>query len=309
MSVLLFILKLIGIILLAILGLILLALMLVLLVPVRYRISGQIEDEITVHAKITWFLHAISYTFDYQNGEMDSALKILGVRKKPSGKSALDEEPDDIVDEEDDIDATEDAVIEIEQDGGTIFLEENEFDDDNEVGEKIESDIETNLNEVPSLFGRIIERIRMFFATIKAKIEAFFDLLRKIKRVVPEILKKVSSLKDFLLDEMNQFVFMQVLEELKYLLGHFKFRTLETDLRFATGDPATTGQALGVLCMLPILYQYQVSIVPDFESEEFYVKGTFDIKGRMRGVHAVISLLRLIKQKEIRYFIKKVTDR
>lgn len=309
MSVLLFIFKLIGMILLAIIGLVVVAVTLVLFVPVRYRISGQIEDEITVHARITWLLHAISYTFDYQNGEMDSVLKILGIRKRPSSKSALDEEPDDIVDEEDDIARIEKADKLIEPEYGVHLDEEEGFGSDNEPEREINSNTEVDSNEVKSPFRRIVERIQTFFLSIKTKIETFIAVLHKIKTAVPEILKKASSLKAFLVDEMNQFVFMQVIGELKYLLGHFKFRRLETDLRFATGDPATTGQALGVLCMVPVLYQYQVSIVPDFDSEEFYVKGTFEIKGRIRGVHAVISLLRLIKQKEVRNLLKKIADR
>ena len=94
--------------------------------------------------------------------------------------------------------------------------------------------------------------------------------------------------------------------ELKYLLRHFKFRKLETDLMFATGDPAMTGQVLGVLCMFPLFYQYQVNIVPDFESEKFYVKGTFEIKGRMRILHLVATLIRLWRKKEIRIFVKRL---
>lgn len=302
MSVLLFILKLIGIVLLVILGLILVAVVLVLSVPVRYRISGQIEDEIAVHAKITWLLHAISYTFDYQEGEAHSCLRILGFRKKPGAKSALDEE--DELDRDDKFDEDSEHGTEIESDIEGNSKAEYEL----RTEEKSDAEISSPVNEVSSPFRRVIERIRIFFATIKSKIETFFEILRKIKRTIPQILDKTFSLKEIIVDEMNQFVIKQVLAELKYLLGHFKFRKLVTDLRFATGDPATTGQALGVLCMLPVLYQYQVSIVPDFESEEFYVKGTFEIKGRVRGVHAVRSLLRLIKQKEVRIFLKKFAD-
>ena len=31
--------------------------------------------------------------------------------------------------------------------------------------------------------------------------------------------------------------------------------------------------------MLPFLYRYQVQVYPDFEAENTYVTGTFDIKG------------------------------
>lgn len=81
-------------------------------------------------------------------------------------------------------------------------------------------------------------------------------------------------------DEQHREVLPLIFTELKYLLTHFKFRRIRTDLTFSMGDPALTGQVLGGLCMLPFLYRYQVQVYPDFEAENTYVTGTFDIKGR-----------------------------
>lgn len=131
----------------------------------------------------------------------------------------------------------------------------------------------------------------------------------KTTQKISKVLKQASSLKETLTDEANQTIFIAVLAELKYLLRHFRFRKLITDLRFSLGDPAATGQALGILSMFPILYQYQVGIMPDFESEALYVKGTFEIKGRMRVVHFMAAIVRLWKRKEVRIFVKKLLDR
>lgn len=75
------------------------------------------------------------------------------------------------------------------------------------------------------------------------------------------------------------------------------------------GDPAKTGQTLGVLCLFPILYRYQVNIFPDFEADEFYIKGTFEIKGHVRVVHLLTAVLRLWKKKEVRELVKKLLDK
>lgn len=42
---------------------------------------------------------------------------------------------------------------------------------------------------------------------------------------------------------------------------------------FALADPALTGQVLGILCMMPFLYQYDFHIFPDFESEFILYQG------------------------------------
>lgn len=97
--------------------------------------------------------------------------------------------------------------------------------------------------------------------------------------------------------------------ELKYLLTHFKFRRIRTDLTFSMGDPALTGQVLGGLCVLPFLYRYQVQVYPDFEAENTYVTGTFDIKGRARGLHIAVSAVRLLGKKEFRIWLKWLMHR
>ena len=52
--------------------------------------------------------------------------------------------------------------------------------------------------------------------------------------------------------EANKVAFLAVLAELKYLFLHFKIRKLAADLRFGAGDPALTGQALGVLLYISV---------------------------------------------------------
>lgn len=68
-TVLLTILKIIGIILLCVLGLILAVLTLALFVPVRYRITAckKAEDEVPVRVsfQVTWLLHSLNAAFRY----------------------------------------------------------------------------------------------------------------------------------------------------------------------------------------------------------------------------------------------------
>ncbi len=308
MSVILFIFKLIGIILLALLGIILLLVLFVLFIPVRYRVSGQIEDEITIHAKVNWLLHLISFRADYQEEEFVSGLYIFGIRMKTKKKNALEDE--EFEDEEKDVDKADDAVATSEMREDSDAKEaESVLHADEPVTETVDAEHVHGVHHPTSLFQQIASKIQSFFLSIQSRIRRIFELLHRIKEGIPLLLKNISTLKEIITDEANKNVLFAVVTELKYLLGHFKFRKFATDLKFSTGDPATTGQALGILSMFPILYQYQVGITPDFESEEFYIKGVFEIKGRIRLVHFITSFVRLWKKREVRVFVKKLLDR
>lgn len=283
MSVILFILKLIGIILLVLLGIIAVVLLLVLFVPVRYRVSGKMEDEIAVHAKVTWLLHLIAFAIDYEKGETATCLRIMGIRKKAKEKSTAQRSQPKPETE------TEDKI----QNSQAASESEN-----TEVNETAQTAPEPeNTKKVT------------FLEKIRKRIQAFFEAVRKLKSTASQIGRRTSDIKEIITDEANHSVVRAIFLELAYLLKHFKFRKLVTDLRFSTGDPATTGQTLGVLCMFPFLYQYQASIIPDFESEAFYVKGTFEIKGHIRVVHFVVTLVNLWKKREVRILAKKLLDK
>ena len=76
---------------------------------------------------------------------------------------------------------------------------------------------------------------------------------------------------------------------------------------FALADPALTGQVLGILCMMPFLYQYDFHIFPDFESESYYIRGSYDMKGRIQLIFLLITFIRIVADKDLRLFFEKNT--
>lgn len=322
MAVLLLILKIIGIILLILLGLILLILAVVLFVPVRYQVSGSIGEKTTARIAVTWLLHAVSWRAAYEEEGFSSQLRIFGITRK--GKKPDDGEPGED-DREDDIEepkersAAEDTLTDGEQKtAGTPADGEKET-----AGISVDGEQKTDgalaggqqktagiLDDGPAvlgkqrggLFRRIWERIRAFFAGLVRK-------LRQFRAGIKEALKKIKDVRTFLTDERHREVLPLIFTELKYLLTHFKFRRIRTDLTFSMGDPALTGQVLGGLCVLPFLYRYQVQVYPNFEAENTYVTGTFDIKGRARGLHIAVSAVRLLGKKEFRIWLKWLMHR
>ena len=317
MAVLLLILKIIGIILLILLGLILLILAVVLFVPVRYQVSGSIGEKTTARIAVTWLLHAVSWRAAYEEEGFSSQLRIFGITRK--GKKPDDGEPgeDDREDgaEEPEERSAADALLtdgEQKTDGILTDGEQGEAERFNERQAKEPDPAEHKELEQANpavrrkrrggLVRRIWERIRAFFAGLVRK-------LRQLRAGIKEALKKIKDVRTFLTDERHREVLPLIFTELKYLLTHFKFRRIRTDLTFSMGDPALTGQVLGGLCVLPFLYRYQVQVYPDFEAENTYVTGTFDIKGRARGLHIAVSAVRLLGKKEFRIWLKWLMHR
>lgn len=317
MAVLLLILKIIGIILLILLGLILLILAVVLFVPVRYQVSGSIGEKTTVRIAVTWLLHAVSWRAAYEEEGFSSQLRIFGITRK--GKKPDDGEPgendrEDGAEEPEERSAADALLTDGEQKTDGILTdgeqgEAERFDerqakepDPAEHKELEQANPAVRRKRRGGLVRRIWERIRAFFAGLVRK-------LRQLRAGIKEALKKIKDVRTFLTDERHREVLPLIFTELKYLLTHFKFRRIRTDLTFSMGDPALTGQVLGGLCVLPFLYRYQVQVYPDFEAENTYVTGTFDIKGRARGLHIAVSAVRLLGKKEFRIWLKWLMHR
>lgn len=307
MSIILFILKLIGIILLALLGFVFVVLLIILFVPVRYQILGKIEEKGFVQIKVSWLMHLIIFCADYRENKWKSCWRILGIHKKPKEKRGRKKQRGEKAqDIEEDINKDEIQYAQTVAESKSIQqLKYVQVEDETLVTQN--SAPEKNQQQ-EKMFGRMFQRMQMLFGAIKARTHSFFNVIQKIKTVIPRTGKKILALRNAVIDETNKIVFLAILAEVKYLLRHFKFHKLMAALRFSMGDPAVTGQTLGLFSMLPILYQHPVSLIPEFESEEVYIKGTFEIKGHIRLIHLVVSFVRLWKVKEVRIFIKQLLD-
>ncbi|MCD8231643.1 MAG: hypothetical protein LUD14_07480 [Clostridiales bacterium] len=90
---------------------------------------------------------------------------------------------------------------------------------------------------------------------------------------------------------------------LQIFLFRVRPRQIRGQLEFGFSDPAATGQIVGVLALLPFIYQTDLQMVPDFETEERYIRGNIYLCGRLMLIYAVVFLIRLIRQKNVRSFI------
>lgn len=317
MSIIWFLLKTIGIVLLVLIGLIVLLLGLILLVPIHYEVSGNAEESIRLDGSIHWLCHILSFCISYQDGKTDYYLKLFGIRKSFSETDAPETEtepehkqkkkfkkkskkknnaadfeetkPPEQTAENTCSPTKEPECIEAAAEEETASDPENpekkERDSNDYAG--MDSDSEGEPNKKDGWFQKAVQKGR-----------GFKEALHRI----PETKERIKAV---LTDESNKQAVHLLWKELRYLLHHIRFRKIRTDLSFSLGDPSLTGQVLGVLCMLPAMYRYQIHVYPDFETDKLYAKGSFQVKGHVRFVHSIISLVRLLTAKDIRTILKR----
>ena len=87
-SVLLFVLKLIGIFILALIGILLIILLAVLFVPVRYKINASHGESLELNAVVSWFFHIIHAKINHSDSKWRILVRIFGILVFDSLKSS-----------------------------------------------------------------------------------------------------------------------------------------------------------------------------------------------------------------------------
>ncbi|MCD7981493.1 MAG: hypothetical protein LUF32_04125 [Clostridiales bacterium] len=96
---------------------------------------------------------------------------------------------------------------------------------------------------------------------------------------------------------------------LRVFLFRIRPRKLRGRIEFGLEDPSATGRIIGGLSLIPVFYQTDLRVQPDFETEESFVRGTAYARGHMLMIHAVIFLVGVLRQKNIRQFIGALRNR
>ncbi len=107
-----------------------------------------------------------------------------------------------------------------------------------------------------------------------------------------------------ILSNVRQYdVLESILPGLRVFLYRIRPRKLRGQIEFGLEDPSGTGQITGALSLIPVFYQTELVIVPDFETEESFIRGNVYARGHLLMLHAVIFLVRVFRQKNVRQFI------
>ncbi len=308
MTILLTVLKVIGIILLILLALLLFLILLVLFFPVGYSVCGVSEEDVSVKGKVYWLFSALSFRFAYEKSELSTEIRIFGFRLKKREKDSFPEDEDFFEDDSfsGDEDFSEgDSFFEdksLERDETPVRADEQEKAKEASKEESVCADEQEEAEKASDETSR--EEPGHKSSTRKKKASADTSGRERERKKPGSFLKKGKELWHTITQEENKATAKSALGELIYLLKHFRVRKIQSELTFSAGNPALTGQVLGVLCLIPFLYQKGVHITPDFEAEKWYVRGRINGTGHMRLVHVLRSLIRLWKDENIRKLIK-----
>ena len=301
------ILKVIGIILLVVLALILTALLCVLFVPVKYRAVGSFDNtDIRAKAHVSWLFHLFALHIEHAQ-ETDGYIRLAFVKKKLfDNYEALD---DDDMDEAAKTE-TEDKVSENTGDEPKIPADESEHITDEQAEDECTAQTHNEQRTVNDENQQIKQQTKLTHQKTynkrnkkppkKSHKKQFKDKSEKIKTGIDKLKREYS-------DERNKAAFSHLKKELFIILKRICPRRLKLTMVYSTGSPDTTGISLGILACFPVGYTNRWRITPDFESENPYAKGSFDIKGHVIVISILAATLRILFDKNCRRLYNRIS--
>lgn len=285
-SILLTILKILGLFLLAMLGILLLLIVLVLFVPVRYRITlhrkESEEAPVTVKLSVTWLLHIVSAVFFYPE-EAYIKVKLLFItvfRSDQPPKEKEKKQKEKIQKEE----AQKEKTQKKSQEPETQSMAEETSDSLPEEKKEAYRRKEKDEPSKKDFFRKLLSILKNIKYTI-------IKICDKIKHIVSNIQYYIDILKSDTFHMAWSVCSPQVFGLLKSILP----KKFVGNIKIGTGDPASTGQVLAAYGILYPLIGNHIEIIPDFEQQ--ILEGDLFIKGK-------ITFFRLVKTAWIVYFNK-----
>ena len=315
-----FILKIIGILLLVILGLILLLVSSVLFVPITYKVRAERKDGvIQVRAVAGWMFRLLSVHYRLHTSQEPMQLlqgRILGIPvwkplepKKEKPKKAEKK--------------SKEKQSKPKQMGAKQLEQKTEVKSSDKAKERLKKDLipgtavatipqpepEVSRQEQPqdkqaqtkpprqSILKKLLYAIRRIYGKITAIGRGLFSLVVKLLHMPEKASETIGTLTDFWNLEENVKARESIWRELKFLWKHSRPRKADLTLHFGFEDPSWTGQCMGVLSILNVWYPGRIFLKPEFEQEIF--EGTLYIKGHMMLAVPLLSIFRLWRDENV----------
>lgn len=292
LHILLLILKILGIIIAAVLGILVLLISIVLFVPIRYEVKAKCDGTVeTLKSKgaATWILHLFRVDFYFKDKKLKWKLRMAWLKKsnQVSNKKRKEGKPNEEAKESE---AVEEKVEETQK---NVQQEKSK-----NHGEKDKS---TDGKTSDKISGTE-EKCKTEKETLHQKIEKFIDKIkctfRNICDKIKEILEKKEKVSVFLKDKSHVVAYQKTKKVLFKMLKRIRPKKTEVKVRFGFEDPYVTGQVLAGLSMFYPFIGGITEIYPDFENK--VLKGTVNLKGKLRLWHIAYAVLKLWICKAVR---------
>lgn len=315
-----FILKIIGILLLVILGLILLLVSSVLFVPITYKVRAERKDGvIQVRAVAGWMFRLLSVHYRLHTSQEPMQLlqgRILGIpvwkplepkKEKPKKAEKKSKEkqskPKQMeakqLEQKAEVKSSDKAKERLKKDltPGTAVatIPQPEL----EVSRQEQPQDKQAQTKPPrqSILKKLLYAIRRIYGKITAIGRGLFSLVVKLLHMPEKASETIGTLTDFWNLEENVKARESIWRELKFLWKHSRPRKADLTLHFGFEDPSWTGQCMGVLSILNVWYPGRIFLKPEFEQEIF--EGTLYIKGHMMLAVPLLSIFRLWRDENV----------
>lgn len=321
LHILLFLLKLIGIVLLVILGLIVLILAIILLTPIRYRIGASKYQTIQAEGKVTWLFRLIEMVFKLDTGAEEGKRLHLSFRiawlklydnQKPKEKrikqkktrktkSKPESKQSEKVIQAAKPEEPEAKVQPIKTEQAAEMKHEEKLIE----GPK-ESEVEKILRLAKNAANKILSLIRGVFSLICSILgipSKIMDGLEKLENFFTKLREKKEAFLAFYNETHNHQWFTAFWHRLKKLLLRILPRADRLYLHFGFEDPATTGQVLGGLSILYPICGEKMELCPEFNEE--ILEGEVKCHGRIRPVSLVIFAVKSFLNKQFFSMVKQ----
>lgn len=308
-SVLLTLLKIIGIVLLVLLGLLLLLILIVLFVPVRYRIKGYYKEEFVCHLRVTWLLHLVNISVNFEK-ELVTSFKILGIdissfiNKKKDTSDKPSEGKDSSKSQDKEHPQTKEKVQESGNAEPGNLAKETEQKSDN-IADNAEAKQENSTDsEFSAKSKSIIQKIKDFFTGIRDKIISVYS---KIKEIITNIKNKKDSVERYiriLQREEVKGAFSLCKKRIFKMVKHLLPRHMKIHAHVGMEEPSVTGYILGVYSVLSDKLRKQIILQADFEN--VVLDADFVIKGHCHAIRFLHEILCIVTDKNCRTFYKLV---
>ena len=326
MTVLLTVLKIIGIVLLILVGILLFLLLVILLAPIRYNSEGKYDDENRplITARGSWICNIIRFYFSLKGKEKDYCLKVLWITVYPKREKASEDKDKDTGDKraDDKAEMTEDGSDTGKESGDEEVpnketSDEGAFEDTIREEKATEADAETVSEDIKAdealerLKGRLSEtdpdtgnkeedkrpEKKSFFKTLKEGISNFRFKFKKFCDKISSGKLKIEDMVAKITDPRTGAAVRDLLFELKKLLYHMRPRKFRLYLKAGFEDPSLTGQLYGFYNSLYGIHIGKPEVVPDFEHK--CLEGDYLIKGHLQLLFVLTALVRLYFNKDV----------
>ena len=123
----------------------------------------------------------------------------------------------------------------------------------------------------------------------------FQDKIRSIRDII-DLLKELGK------EETREMIAFVIKEAIRFLKT-CRIRKMEGSIYFSMEDPATMGQVLEAAALLYPFIQDKIRLVPEFGDSYYY--GDIRLEGKIRLIHLLILLIRLLRNRAFRRLVLK----